>query len=202
MKRKVVRFDPAEGDSIDRWWIARIADHCEAASKMIGGDGSINSFETRGLQLREYSEFPFGMMLNGRAPLPFSIQYRSGWPVQSLCGGGYSDGSGRPRWIPPTACVQWLFAIPVTQTIQGFDGNFVRVLPCCPIWPGFAINTIFYAAILWLLWAAPGAIRRLRRKQRGQCIHCGYDLRGLADQTTCCPECGAERMSKLHETDR
>ena len=64
------------------------------------------------------------------------------------------------------------------------------VVPSVAIWPGLAINTIFYAAILWLLWAAPGAIRRLRRKQRGQCIHCGYDLRGAPADSVNCPECG------------
>ncbi|MCZ6655485.1 MAG: hypothetical protein O7D91_20955, partial [Planctomycetota bacterium] len=26
-----------------------------------------------------------------------------------------------------------------------------KVIPLRPLWPGFAINTIFYAAILWLL---------------------------------------------------
>ena len=30
-----------------------------------------------------------------------------------------------------------------------------NVLPVQPIWPGFAINTIFYAAILWLLTFGP-----------------------------------------------
>src|SRR5262245_60939212 len=33
-------------------------------------------------------------------------------------------------------------------------------IPDFYIWPGFAINTVFYAAALWVLSAAPGWIRR------------------------------------------
>lgn len=34
-----------------------------------------------------------------------------------------------------------------------FYGN--RVLPLIPLWPGFALNTPFYAAIAWGLWQVP-----------------------------------------------
>ena len=67
-----------------------------------------------------------------------------------------------------------------------------RALPACPIWPGFAINTVFYALVLWLLFAAPFAlpgVRRRRRIKRGLCPKCAYDLRGT--QSEACPECGA-----------
>ena len=59
------------------------------------------------------------------------------------------------------------------------------------IWPGFAIDTIFYAAILWLLTLGPFATRRLIRRKRGRCIKCDYDLRG--DFSGGCPECGWRR---------
>jgi hypothetical protein len=55
------------------------------------------------------------------------------------------------------------------------------------IWPGFAINTVFYAAILWLLFAAPGFVRRRIRIKRGRCPACGYPI-GSSDV---CTECGA-----------
>ncbi|MCI0362376.1 MAG: hypothetical protein L0219_00750 [Phycisphaerales bacterium] len=58
-----------------------------------------------------------------------------------------------------------------------------------PIWPGFAINTIFYAAILWggwLLFAAPGLVRRRRRIKRGLCPACAYPIGASAT----CTECG------------
>jgi len=60
-------------------------------------------------------------------------------------------------------------------------------LPLLPIWPGFAINTIFYGAILWLLFAFPFALRRWRRVRRGLCAKCAYPV-GASDV---CTECGA-----------
>ena len=62
-------------------------------------------------------------------------------------------------------------------------------LPLWLIWPGFAINTMFYAAILaggWLLFAAPLALRRRRRIKRGLCPACAYPI-GSSDN---CTECG------------
>jgi hypothetical protein len=61
-----------------------------------------------------------------------------------------------------------------------------RRLPLRPIWPGFAINTLFYAAILWLLFAAPGSVRRWRRIRRGLCVKCAYPV-GTSEV---CTECG------------
>ncbi len=66
-----------------------------------------------------------------------------------------------------------------------------RALPLRPIWPGFAINTIFYATVLSLLWSSPFVVRRLIRRKRGHCIKCGYDLRGTSGGGGVCPECGA-----------
>ena len=63
------------------------------------------------------------------------------------------------------------------------------VFPLRPLWTGFAINTLFYATILWLLTFGPFAVRRFVRNKRGRCIKCGYDL-GHADHRAC-PECGA-----------
>ena len=64
-------------------------------------------------------------------------------------------------------------------------------LPLRPIWPEFAINTIFYAAILWLLTLGPFTARRMIRRKHGRCINCGYDLRG--DFSAGWPECGWRR---------
>jgi hypothetical protein len=61
-----------------------------------------------------------------------------------------------------------------------------QCVPLRPIWPGFAINTLFYAAILWLLFAAPLAFRRRRRIKRGLCPACAYPV-GASDL---CTECG------------
>jgi hypothetical protein len=75
--------------------------------------------------------------------------------------------------------------------------TMVRGLPTTPIWPGFAINTIFYAAMLWLLWVAPGKIRRFIRVHRGVCPECGYIIApGTAAASGPggpCSECGFVR---------
>jgi hypothetical protein len=55
-----------------------------------------------------------------------------------------------------------------------------------PVCPGFAINTIFYAAILWVLFFAPGKVRRSMRRRRGLCPACGYPV-GMSEV---CTECG------------
>ncbi len=59
-------------------------------------------------------------------------------------------------------------------------------LPILPIWPGFPINTLFYAAILWLLIPGPFALRRFIRRRRGLCPKCGYPL----GDSSVCTECG------------
>ncbi len=64
----------------------------------------------------------------------------------------------------------------------------MRPAPHRPLWPGFFTNTLFYAVILWALWSAPFAARRIIRRRRGRCVRCGYDLR-YADHDAC-PECG------------
>jgi hypothetical protein len=59
-------------------------------------------------------------------------------------------------------------------------------VPITPVFPGFAINTIFYAAVLWVLYAAPGSVRRWRRRRRGLCPACAYPV----GQSPTCTECG------------
>jgi hypothetical protein len=104
-----------------------------------------------------------------------------GWPAVSLAGGvhrrylrapdgslsGISEENVGFWWVP-----------------QGpLRGNR---LPYLPAWPGFALDTVFYGTLAFLLWSAPGFVRRTRRRRRGLCVACGYELKG----TPKCPECG------------
>ncbi len=68
--------------------------------------------------------------------------------------------------------------------------SYPMILPVHVLWPGFAVNTAFYAAIVWLLSLLPFTVCRLVRRKRGCCIKCGYDLRGAEHEV--CPECGVE----------
>ncbi len=69
------------------------------------------------------------------------------------------------------------------------EGLGRSALPTRVIWPGFLINTLFYAAILCTLWSAPFTARRLIRGHRCRCVKCGYDLRHAEHEV--CPECGS-----------
>ena len=55
-----------------------------------------------------------------------------------------------------------------------------------PIWPGFALNTLLYAAILWLLIASPFVLRRFLRVRGGLCPKCAYPM----GESAVCTECG------------
>ena len=63
-----------------------------------------------------------------------------------------------------------------------------RTIPLIPLWPGFAVNTLFYAVILWMLFAAPLALRRRRRIKRGLCPACAYPV----GDSSVCTECGKQ----------
>jgi hypothetical protein len=52
-----------------------------------------------------------------------------------------------------------------------------------PLWPAVAI-LLGAAAASWI-----PAARRMIRRRAGRCAECGYDRRGLADDSKC-PECG------------
>jgi len=59
-------------------------------------------------------------------------------------------------------------------------------LPIAPIVTGFTANTLLYSLLFVCPWAYWKSSRLSRRRSRGQCLTCGYNLTGL----TTCPECG------------
>lgn len=73
-----------------------------------------------------------------------------------------------------------------------------NLLPIMPIWPGFAINTLIFALVPALLWLPLGPLKRARRRRRGRCVSCGYDLSGITGKS--CPECGNTRGDSPEET--
>jgi hypothetical protein len=112
----------------------------------------------------------------------------AGWPMYAFRG-QWEEWLG---WGPVDQESRYVGAIAVPEWAKPEKGNrrLIEFVPIRPIWPGFAINTIFYAAVLWVVFAIPGGVKRLRRRRRGQCIHCGYDLRGQPPESDKCPECG------------
>ena len=130
---------------------------------------------------------------HGRVPLNIRYVLQAGWPLVSLTAtwSWERDSTGSEsslKWlehcsggVPTTARDALPASAPTVLRKQP------RVLPLHPLWPGFVINTLFYAAILWLLFAAPFALRRWRRIKRGLCPKCAYPV-GTSDV---CTECGA-----------
>jgi hypothetical protein len=93
--------------------------------------------------------------------------------------------------LPPKPGTK-LFHRPMSSN-AGMDGMRFA-LPLWPVWPGFLINSIFLAIVIWFasLFSPLGMVRRLR----GRCPQCGYDLRAAG--AAGCSECGwARRRRKL-----
>lgn len=67
-------------------------------------------------------------------------------------------------------------------------------LPLTLLWPGFAINTLFYAITAWLLVVVPVRFRTYRRRRRGLCERCAYPI----GTSPVCSECGAAVVSREH----
>ena len=112
--------------------------------------------------------------------------FQTGWPYRTLESKHVQvnvTGGRVPLDFKPAV------TLPANLHFLRVDEARYRTLPLRPIWPGFAINTLFYAAIIWLLTFGPFAARRFFRNKRGHCIKCGYDLRGTSGGV--CPECGA-----------
>ena len=80
------------------------------------------------------------------------------------------------------------FALPPGVTLPTLLGSrtIPRVLPLRPIWPGFVVNTLLYAVVLWLLSGGPFRLRRFIRVKRGRCPACAYPT----GQSDACSECG------------
>jgi hypothetical protein len=119
--------------------------------------------------------------------------HATGWPALvtfGLYGGARADHVLHASALP-------------SATSQMTKGGFAvpRALLLRPIWSGLAINTIFYAAILALLFYGPGKVWRFVRVKRGRCPACGY----IIAPGTCapggggglCSECGATLPKRL-----
>jgi hypothetical protein len=138
----------------------------------------------------EYRRFDWTASNQQYAFPPIGGQFRAGWPCWALYGDACAAPAGPDafRSAMKTRKLSYAFryALPPKQT--KYPPEIRRSFPLLPIWPGFAINTIFYAAILWLLFAFPFMIRRRRRIKRGLCPACAYPV----GDSAVCTECGKQ----------
>ncbi len=109
------------------------------------------------------------------------IEVFSGWPTLALTGRlNIRDLDGGDKAFERDG----MLGVPEKLRTYGLPGY----LPVHPLWPGFAINTLFYGGVIALILWAPAWLRRFYRFRKGCCTACGYDLRGAAHAR--CPECG------------
>ena len=109
-------------------------------------------------------------------PIPTIVDSR-GWPFPTLYSVTTFEG-GKPISAGG-------FPLP-TRARPYLLGTTGYALPFRPIWTAFAINTLFYATLLWLLIAGPFAVRRFLRVKRGLCPKCAYPM----GESSVCTECG------------
>lgn len=113
----------------------------------------------------------------------------SGWPLSSFW--GWRTLVQLPRgveWEDDAGLVE------VGMLRAGPCWQEMLELPLLPVWEGILGNALVFALAWWAVLIGPLALRRVRRRRRGRCAACGYDLRGLStDSSARCPECGTRR---------
>ena len=110
-----------------------------------------------------------------------------GWPMRSLwCdAGGWLGGPDIGRVGQPISG-----GIDTTlRTSLRISPPVTRVLPLRPIWSGFIVNTLVYAALI----SGAFVLRRFLRVRRGLCPKCAYPM----GESAVCTECGKERPRRV-----
>ena len=161
----------------------------KAASREISGFG---------LERKAFFHYPDLKPGRGRSfsDATFVIRDRSGWPLRAL---------QAEKWLSEEN-VQYTrfesrFAIAIVPVTYSWKGRMIkddRLLAYLPVWPNFAINTVFYAIVLWLLIPGPFALRRLIRRRRGLCPKCAYPM----GESAVCTECGQTAPNRQWTAER
>ena len=124
--------------------------------------------------------------------LPTSHWIEAGWPWYALEGDvNPTIANGLTTSLPPVSMAE--FIVPA-RTLFGLPRE-PRLVPVHPLWSGFSRDVVFYSAIWFALCIGRDYLRVHRRRVRGRCTRCNYDLRGSAQDAACCPECGSPKIS-------
>jgi hypothetical protein len=120
------------------------------------------------------------------------IEQAGGWPMLSMWCGletrgfGIKDGGTVFYATYRTSWDLGGLSLATTDRANGGPGLFSVAVPLKPIWRGFAVNTLVYAMILWLMRNGRGIWQRLRAYRTNLCMNCGYPI----GQSPLCTECG------------
>lgn len=101
--------------------------------------------------------------------------FATGFQMRCFQGADFPDA-----WPEPTSVGLWKL---------GELGE--RVICYQPRWLGLCVNTAFWGALWLVVLAVPAAMRGSRRRAKGLCPACAYDLKGQLAEG--CPECGWNR---------
>ena len=152
-----------------------------------GGDG----FTTE-ITFAKGISSPDARRFRGRPPWDYAHQVQAGWPLTSVEGERWEIGVAYRSFIraliapTPTTSGGAVYAASVGIQRSSSTGPALRLLPFRPLPLGFAINTIFYATLLWLLIFGMSALRRYWRVEQGFCPKCAYPM----GESSVCTECG------------
>jgi hypothetical protein len=145
-----------------------------------------------------------------RTTFDLGFELTAGWPWYCVRGRRFDEdapvgpytpdlmGMGRTQpnkvYRQNTLPLGPLQAIVPSELQQRFGPSLGRFLPTRLIWGGLALNGAFYGGGLALITLGPILLRKQlrihKRRRRGLCLSCGYDLKGTG-QDRPCPECGA-----------
>lgn len=115
-------------------------------------------------------------------------ELRMGWPLHCLRGGWTtpnSQGTGEIESLRGVIPFRRLVVYINPGNWAGFKSTVG--LPLIPDWPAFLASVLLYGTLTFATVTTWRSVRGRRRRRRGRCVACGYDLRGSADR---CPECG------------
>lgn len=134
------------------------------------------------------------------------LHVQAGWPAKSLQGGGVALHAGVAyKWdsaydgvaLPySTAGPAPYWRALSTGDLLSTTMDLRRVLPGRPMWTGFAANSVFWCATLWILLQGLHAILGRWRRARGRCPDCAYPI-GSSPR---CSECGRHLVARRRST--
>jgi hypothetical protein len=129
-------------------------------------------------------------------------ELRMGWPLHCLRG-GYTTPNNRETGEIKSIRGALTFRRLVRYINPGIWAGFKSTvgLPLIPDWFPFLASVVLYGAASFAAFWLWQSFRACRRRRRGRCVTCGYDLRGNVSGT--CPECGraSEQPAKLPRSE-
>lgn len=105
---------------------------------------------------------------------------RAGWPLRSF------EGVSWRRVEKKVLVVQSRTGIISVASLRNPSREIALPVHVMPV--GFALNSLVFAAVLWILLVAPLKLRQRSRLQRGLCPACAYPI----GESAVCTECGKQ----------